>query len=350
MKWTFIILSCFLAIACTKKKEQKYPLYNTFPEEITLKGEVITLDTAVFRYAYRIEVKDSIALVMDLHNTDNFLQAFTYPDFKHITSFGRRGNGPDELLQTNNIRFVSPDSIWTLDGKKAKLYRWSLTPSTGIAQKEAEFSLSKEKLWITDFVLSENNEIYIPDYSGSCSFYTENTQGNIIDTLGILPTTLHPDEPSRQILGQVWTRFIDYNPANGIVALATQLGEVLEIYNLKTDKRIITYGPNDEPVFKLSGNYAYPYGIKGFTNVRILNNLIYAIFEGKTFEEIGKNLREGKTNVQGGRFIYVFDLEGKPVRKYTLDHPIMDFYIDEANKKIIALDINNDEPIVQFNL
>ena len=36
----------------------------------------------------------------------------------------------------------------------------------------------------------------------------------------------------RPALAQAWRSFIDYNPDNGILAMATQLGEAIEIYNL----------------------------------------------------------------------------------------------------------------------
>ena len=55
---------------------------------------------------------------------------------------------------------------------------------------------------------------------------------------GVIPTV---DEDAlrnvRPALAQAWRSFIDYNPRNGILAVATQLGEVLEIYNLKDSTR-----------------------------------------------------------------------------------------------------------------
>lgn len=350
MKWMYLtILAIFLLNACSKKAADPYLHYQDFPAEKSLQGKVIPLDTALLRYPYRIKIVDSTAFILDLHNADNFLHAFTYPGFKHIVSFGKRGEGPAEMLQANTIRVFSSDSVWTVDGQKTKVSRWSVS-SEGVAQKEEEIQLSKSKLWVTDFTLIDDNTFVIPDYSGSCSFYKEDKQGFITDTVGSLPTILHPTSPNRQTLGQVWTRFIDYNPGNGILALVTQLGEVLEIYNLKTGSRQVIYGPHDEPQFKQAKEYAIPDGVMGFGNVFVGNRYIYAIFQGTSFKEIQQAAKAGTPRPQGGQFLYVFNFEGMPVQKYTLDHSISGFHLDEASGKLIALDLNSDDPVVEFNL
>ena len=63
--------------------ENVFP-YSEFPQEKELKGEVIELDTALFRCPFRIRVEGDKAIVMDLHNADNYFHAFTYPNWKHI--------------------------------------------------------------------------------------------------------------------------------------------------------------------------------------------------------------------------------------------------------------------------
>ena len=67
---------------------------------------------------------------------------------------------------------------------------------------------------------------------------------------GVIPTV---DEGAlrnvRPALAQAWRSFIDYNPRNEILAVATQLGEVLEIYNLKDSTHVVCMGPHGEPEF-----------------------------------------------------------------------------------------------------
>lgn len=43
----------------------------------------------------------------------------------------------------------------------------------------------------------------------------------------------------RPALAQAWRSFLDYNPHDGVLAMVTQLGEVLEVYNLKDSMEVI---------------------------------------------------------------------------------------------------------------
>ena len=54
-----------------------------------LKGEIVPIDTALFRYAYRMRVQGDKAVILDLHNADYYYHVFTYPDFQYQSSFGK---------------------------------------------------------------------------------------------------------------------------------------------------------------------------------------------------------------------------------------------------------------------
>ena len=55
----------------------------------------------------------------------------------------------------------------------------------------------------------------------------------------------------RPALAQVWRGFLDYNPHNGVLAAVTQLGEVVEVYNLKDSTHVARIGEHNEPEFKV---------------------------------------------------------------------------------------------------
>lgn len=73
---------------------------------------------AFFRYPYRVAVKDSIAIIMDLHNDSHYFYAFTYPEWKPIAPFGKRGEAPGEMLSAEMFQFSALDSVWTLDANR----------------------------------------------------------------------------------------------------------------------------------------------------------------------------------------------------------------------------------------
>lgn len=132
--------------------------------------------------------------------------------------------------------------------------------------------------------------------------------------------------------------------------MATQLGEVLEIYNLQDSSRTIKYGPNGEPVFQISQSEGIPTGIMGFSDVVVTDNYIYTVFHGRTFKEIANAMQEGEELEDGGRYIYVFDLNGNPVKKYILDRAIYGIDVNEDTGTILATDVNSDEPILAFKI
>ena len=50
------------------------------------------------------------------------------------------------------------------------------------------------------------------------------------------------------------------------------------------------------------------------------------------------------------KYIYVFSLTGKPIRKYVLDHYVYGISVDELNGIIVATDVNSDEPVVKYKM
>ena len=77
------------------------------------------------RYPYRIRLTDSAIFVMDLHATEYYIHNLSNDmNTKHISSYGKRGEGPMELLDAENIRIDSDGRLWTLDANRHKLVMW----------------------------------------------------------------------------------------------------------------------------------------------------------------------------------------------------------------------------------
>lgn len=151
-------------------------------------------------------------------------------------------------------------------------------------------------------------------------------------------------------LAQAWRSFIDYNPRNGVLAAVTQLGEVLEVCNLKDSTHVVRVGPHGEPEFQVSQGYGIPTGIMGFSDVQVTDSAIYAVFHGRSFKEIGESLQKGIDFPDGGRYIYVFSLSGEPLRKYILDHFVYGISVNEQEGIILATDVNRDDPIIEYRM
>ena len=350
MKASINILLLILLAACTSVPDERVVSYANFPETRELTARTLSLDTALFHYPYRVRVQGDKAIVMDLHGTDCFFHAFRYPDFHYLSSFGRRGDAPEEMLSAENLRWNGP-FLWTLDANKSELTRFGFALSGDSLLRREVVRLDKELLRTLDFVQYDDSTFIIPDYSGDSRFCKVDRNGQLLRKFGTIPTVNEGAlKNARPALAQAWRSFIDYNPRNGVLAAVTQLGEVLDIYNLNDSTHIVRIGPHGEPEFQISAGYGIPTGIMGFSDVQVTDDAIYTVFQGRKFKDIVQNARKGIKLPDGGQYIYVFNLKGEPIEKYVLDHYIHGISVDEQRGVIIATDVNKDEPIMEYSI
>lgn len=344
-----ILLLLVTFLSCEYRVQSRFPHYQTFPQEKNLEAKVLSLDTALFRYPFRIEIRGRFALIMDIHNIDNYFHLFNYPEMTHIVSFGHRGDSPEDMLSADSFAFQSLDSVWTLDANKMQITRWEIVNQNYTVKIVESINLNKKIGRALDFI-RVGNDFVIPDYLAKSRYNLVNSYGEIFAKKGKIPSNQYKSENLTPALAQAWRSFIDFNSKNGILAFVTQLGEVIEIYNLQNNTHKVLYGPNGEPDFKISNGCGIPTGIMGFSDVEVTDKYIYTVFHGRSFKEIARKIMKGTPSIDGGKYIYVFSLSGEPVCSYTLDRYIYGIDVNEEKGIITAVDVNSDDPIVQFKI
>ena len=209
-----IIIACLISLSalslssCTQKTVATSVVYTDFPQTIELKAKVQPLDTALFRYPFRIRIQGDKAVVMDLHGTDYFCHAFSYPEFHYISSFGKRGESPDEQISVENIRWYG-ESLWSLDANKSELTRFGCDLSGDSLFRQEAVNLDKDILRALDFVMVDDSTFIIPDYSGDNRFCRVNRQGGLLYKMGaILSSNEDAMKHARPALAQAWRSFI----------------------------------------------------------------------------------------------------------------------------------------------
>ena len=111
-----------------------------------------------------------------------------------------------------------------------------------------EIPLDKQLLRTLDFCKTDSGFL-VTDYTGSYRYHVLDAKGRIQKSIGSIPTEDESLRESLPALAQAWRTFMSYNPKNQVLALVTQLGETIEIFNLKTGFHTVLFGPNGEPVF-----------------------------------------------------------------------------------------------------
>ena len=328
------------------------PQYSeiTFPVTEELKGRTIPIDSAMFRYPYRLEVRKDRVVIEDLHGPDHYYHLFTYPDFRYLSSFGKRGEAPDEM-QTVNDFFWNGQTLWALDNIKSELVRWELNDSRDKMIRSERIKLDKATFRALDIVPFQNNSFLIPNYSGDSRFCQVDRSGKLIKKWGEIPTERKEDlQKYPYAFGYGWRSFIDYSPKTGTLVAATQFGEVLEIWNFKKDTHQVLKGELGEPEFEILPEYAIPAGAVGHNDIQVTDRAIYVIFRGVSIKDEMLAYQKGNPLPTGGKTVRVFSLEGKPLKEYKLDHSVSGIWVMEEEGKILALDVNGNEPIVEYTI
>ena len=356
MKHTLYILSISIGISlfiasCSSSDSSSSENPNEAKEMVTELDDGTTvvqdidLEPVFFRYPYRIEIQDSLAVILDLHNDSHYLYAFTYPDWRPIAPFGRRGEGPEELLSADRVRLCASDSVWVLDANRMQITRWAIDATAKQVTRVETVSLDKRLLRTLDFCKTPDGFL-VDDYTGKHRYHVLGPDGQIRRSVGTVPTRHKELLENAPALAQAWRSFMDYNPRNGILAQATQLGDVLEIHNLKTGFHTVIYGPGDEPIFTTQGSEAFPKGTKGFNDVRVTGRYIYASYDGTTFKEKLRRFQAGEKDPDGGFYLHVYDLQGKLLHRIHLNRSIFGIHIDETSNLISATTTDTDCPVV----
>ena len=322
----------------------------TFPISEELIGRTIPVDSVMFRYPYRLEVRKDRVVIEDLHGLEHYYHLFTYPGFRYLSSFGKRGEAPDEMQTVDDFRW-NGQTLWALDNIKSELVRWELSANRDKMIRSERIKLDKATFRALDIVPFQNNSFLIPNYSGDSRFCQVDRNGKLIKKWGEIPTERKEDlQKYPYAFGYGWRSFIDYSPKTGTLVAATQFGEVLEIWNVKKDTHKVLKGKLGEPEFEIRPEYAIPAGAVGLNDIQVTDRGIYVIYRGMTIKDEMLARRKGKPLPTGGKTVRVFSLEGEPLREYKLDHSVSGIWVMEEEDKMLALDVNSNEPIVEYTL
>jgi hypothetical protein len=341
MKCFKFILVAFVFALAGCNKDNRIVTYSSFPAEETLHLEQIELpDTAYMKLPYRMAQSGNLFFIMDLRASEYHVQCYSYPDFKYLKSLFYYGQGPDDFFQLYSIQCTG-DTLFAYDLSIRKLACIALN-ELNVAQPTVKSVKYSTDLGFLSGCVKINNYFYLNATSliNGGRIVKLDRDGNLLSSFGEirLDNNDEVDNPT----AQAWNSHVAGN--EDILVSVTQFGEVMDIYYLKENRRQVTVkGKGGDPVFQKRQNAGVADGIYGFECVAVTKTHIYAVYNGEKVS--------GSHEYRiGGQYIYVYDYNGNPVKKITLDKFIACIYIDEAESMLYALNVNEDQQLFKVKL
>ena len=319
-----IILIVFLStlFSCKKKEnalkvDESTIRFNdsTFNANENLKSKELTNITDSLFIASRIKVFKNHLLVSEKRGNKS-LHIINLLKDEYIGQYLNKGKGPGELLNIWEVSENSDGSLSILDYLQNKIVSYNIDSLIFKNKFKEEYFLSPSIR--SNAISIYNNKIYTLDRNNlKHRLYETDFNGKIINGYGEIPDKIddmhaiktQSDDLSLAFMSRYKNKFV----------FAYYFYPLIEIFDIETKQWNSIIGPtNVRPSKKQKFKNKCFYG-----NVRTTENYIYVLYKA------GK-----RTN---GEIVYVFDYEGKCLKKLVLD------------KNVFTFDVYNDRYIYGIN-
>ncbi|NLD94698.1 MAG: hypothetical protein GX639_18745 [Fibrobacter sp.] len=344
----YVVLICVVFLSCNTSLKDKHsvPFVELFSNDVKLNE-----DSVLLKYPYRIVKEDSLLLIWDLHGNEHFFHAFNLIKSKteYLFSFGTIGQGPEELIACGGMD-IQDGLLSVVETNKSILYTYPIENlKRKITKPNRILELPKELIPIVKFTDRGKDGEIVLDSKGEYRFILLNDKGEIESKLYNIPNEENKDL-ANPILQQLWISCLDFNPKNNVLVIATVMGDVIEIYNLKNNKKNIVIGEQGEPNIKRDGRNLIIRAAYGYQDVIVGDTEIYALYSKITHEEIDEATKNGLSTPSGGNLINVLDFNGNIKKVFVLDRFINGFDIDFNENTIYGVTSNSNTQLCVFKM
>lgn len=351
MKYSFIILLIILLTACQEKETKKTIIIENFEEKKALTGKLVYLDKMPL-ITEKIIIAGSFLIIQNpIDNKVPMFYVYNKNDYAFLGSFGAKGGGPNEFSSQNprmTGQYEIIDNsicIWVIDQFKCKLI--NLTKSISIKKTVIEKKITTPK---SIFIGSEILMLPDGDMFGSCMnqdgrFFYYESKSKKTNWTPFFPKVKNPPIQKEQ-MHNLYYGPLRINKSGSTIVSALTYFKRIDVFNKDAEFQFslsFEDSPTD-PAFSINKKpetFKYYY-----MDVYVSENYIYALNLNKS----EKQLRE--RDFKRASEIHVFTIDGKAVSSYTLDYFIGAFTVDEENKCIWGIRMQekeNETQIVRYN-
>ena len=343
-KYILLLVSLSILIGCSFSDSHKLK----FAETIDLVGVNWKVNENLGKVFDIDVIGDFVALRNDWGETKLTLIDILHR--KQVYHFGKRGDGPSELINPGPIISRS-NHLDIFDGSKMALLRYdvdSITSGDSLAtqilfQTSLSGIISLVDLQDSNYVASgvfQEGRLCLLDKKGTAYAYA-----------GHYPVSKSSVEVPFHVLGVAYQSLMCTQPEGKRTALVTRYGGILQIYewNLlkKTAKevccineftpKLTTKDINGTPNFRPDSETRW-----GYLAVDATDKYIFALYSGR--------LQEDKNSFHLGNEVHVFDWNGKPCYLLRLDCEGTSLAV-KGNKLFVLAEYKNmGNDIVEYNL
>lgn len=249
-----------------------------------------------------------------------------------VIPFGRKKGQSFGLLPAG----IFKDYLWGYDGAKNAVLLYNMDSALKNPQyiSPLEYRLANRYYYAS--LLNENEVLASGDYSSDYKLAFVDLRTGAVTTQQLL-YNIKTNGPMDWYEKHAAESFMYTNTEGSKAVLAKRFGDEIEIVDLKTGKSKIIRGPEgflpDLKRMKTPGGLEVAVPNEktryAFISSSVTNKYIYLMFSGNTMETEHKFY---------GNSIYVFDWNGKPVKKLILNGDRFAFTVTSDDKTIYLLD------------
>lgn len=337
-----ILLSLVVLFACHKfacykknstvKIENGNVYFEGFPDYSEIEGTPIKIKNKLY-VARRLWIVDSLLIIKDSKTNDKHLHVFNLKDWSYITSLISKGEGPGELTSVSSA-YIENRVIYVHDTQTQTVIAANLDSAfqnksyfqsfkTINKQKSKALKITKINEWFVSDL--------IPAYENRFQVYDKNMEE--IASFGAFPEIENKGNlDSIRFLVQVKGNLFQGNmitiPDRDLMIVSHPFIDLIEVFNVKTKENLFNIiGPeqNYPPNYMLR---EYGAGIPckeckyAYTSVRFFDDKIYALYSG---------IKYSNRYADQSKLLFVFDLNGNPLRQINLNVSLTDFVLQKRN-------------------
>ena len=304
-------------------------------EERSLEGGYFEVDSLIMPNRIVLSTQNGLLLMINSSGSQ-LISLYDLESGKYIKSLLNKGNGPGELVHVEGVQFIGDGgvAVFGLLEKKVFMYRLAsvLEEENPMPDEIIDFSENNVTLprFISGGIIADTRFNFKPDKIGRLNFY--NKKGQLLKVTGSYPDMGKDYNPVH--LTETFHSFWDSNLDVGRIVLSHSFTDLIEVYDDEGTLLNRVQGPdNFLPVLlpkEVGGGVMHAptkNTRRGYSFVHVGKVGILALYSGKPYSEAKSNKKT----------MIFFDLNGKPLAKFTLNIPIFYFDVDWEKRVIYGV-------------